>query len=130
MDCPRCKLPLTKHAINEGDFMVIVDQCEQCGGMWFDKGEMQRIEMIIEPTVLEIRHIPNKDEQLQVLNCPYCGDFHSLKKAEHFRDRRVIIDYCTKCHGVWLDHGELEAIQQENFIITMVRFFRWVIGKV
>lgn len=38
--CPRCGTELTVHD-HRG---VKVDQCDKCGGMWLDKGELEIIE--------------------------------------------------------------------------------------
>ena len=46
------------------------------------------------------------------LQCPYC---HLVLTAHIEND--VEIDVCDQCHGVWLDHGELETISNgEDFL--------------
>lgn len=40
--CPRCGTDLTERDHNG----VKIDQCESCGGMWLDKGELEIIEEI------------------------------------------------------------------------------------
>ena len=37
--CPRCGVPL-RHQQLHG---VTIDQCEKCGGLWLDKGELEAI---------------------------------------------------------------------------------------
>ena len=129
MNCPRCKTSLIVDTIRDVKYSVEIDKCESCGGIWFDKGELTRLASIIEPTLLEIRNIPNKEIQLKALGCPSCGDMQLMKKAEHPRDSKVIIDYCPKCQGIWLDKGELTAIQKENWLITIGKIFQWLFGK-
>jgi hypothetical protein len=34
-----------------------------------------------------------------------------MKKYRYGKDKRIIVDQCTKCKGIWLDDGELEAVQ-------------------
>ena len=87
-----------------------------------------RIEKTIEPTFLEIRNIPGKEEQLKPLECPSCNNHQILQKVHHTRDKKVIFDYCPACKGIWLDSGELEAIQKENWAITIGRFIKWLIS--
>lgn len=41
----------------------------------------------------------------QVVYCPVCKD--PMKEIQW---RHVAIDICTRCKGVWLDYGELDAI--------------------
>lgn len=39
------------------------------------------------------------------MKCPYCGKV--LIVVEH---ENIELDYCTNCHGVWFDSGELELL--------------------
>jgi uncharacterized protein len=127
MNCPRCKIQLKSQTIKDIKYSVEVDTCAECEGSWFDKGELARLDKIVEPTLLEIRQIPSKKEQMEKLNCPVCSRI--MLKSDHPRDRRVILDYCPVCQGIWLDKGELDAIQKESWIRTMGIIFRWMIGN-
>lgn len=113
--CPRCQTALEIDTIRERSGMIEVDRCPKCTGIWFDKGELQQVEKITEPVLFEIRRLPNEEEQLEIMDCPSCGEGHPMEKHSHFRDENVIFDICTNCEGIWLDGGELEAIQQENW---------------
>ncbi|MCU4156542.1 zf-TFIIB domain-containing protein [Carboxylicivirga sp. A043] len=126
MNCPRCNQQLSIDYINDCKTTIEVDRCTCCGGIWFDKDELSQIEGIIEPTFIEIRHLPDKKEQFEKLHCPKCNNSPRLQKAVHPRDKKVIIDYCPYCKGIWLDKGELEAIQQESFIITIGKIFNFL----
>ena len=126
MNCPRCKTSLKPDTIKEMKVTFDVDHCDACGGTWFDKGELSKIDKIIDPVYFEIRKIPSKQNQEEALSCPSCGILHLLQKAEHSRDKKVITDYCPSCKGIWLDRGELEAIQKENWLITLGRMFKWL----
>lgn len=126
MNCPRCKTPLNKENVKEFKVSFEVDNCHSCGGTWFDKGELSHLDKIKEPTYFEIKKIPNKKDQLKALSCPSCEDHQLMQKAEHYRDSKVIMDYCPLCKGIWLDKGELEAIQKENWLITIGRMFKWL----
>lgn len=93
------------------------------------KVKLDKIDKVMEPTFLEIRKIPREKEQLEALYCPSCTNHPRLEKAEHSRDSKVIFDYCASCKGIWLDKGELEAIQKENWMITIGKIFKWLVGK-
>jgi Zn-finger nucleic acid-binding protein len=54
-------------------------------------------------------------DQLLPMYCPYCDLHPRMDKAEHPRDAKVIMDVCEHCSGIWLDGGELEAIQKESW---------------
>ena len=128
MQCPRCNTPLQVETIKDLSGSIEVDTCPSCSGTWFDKGELEQIENIVEISIIEIRKIPKKDLQLQKLKCPKCNLHPALSKLEHQRDKNVIIDYCEHCHGIWLDKGELQAIQKDNLVLTLGKLFKLLIG--
>ena len=37
--CPRCKIDMKKLIKKD----VVIDICKKCGGMWVDKGEIQKL---------------------------------------------------------------------------------------
>ena len=129
MNCPRCKTELKSEQIIEYNSSIEVDICPTYNGIWFDKDELSKIDQIIEPTFFEIRKIPSKKEQNIPLNCPSCNNLQLMRKSDHPRDKHVIIDFCPSCKGIWLDKGELEAIQKENWTITTGRILKWLFGE-
>jgi Zn-finger nucleic acid-binding protein len=47
LTCPRCGG--TTHPINYGDDSgLIIDKCAQCGGVWLEKGEIEKIQELVE----------------------------------------------------------------------------------
>ncbi len=129
MECPRCHKKLTSKTIRDINVSIQVDHCNNCGGTWFDEGELSVIDTLIEPTMLEIRKIPNMNTQLLKLECPSCNIKHKMIKTKHPRDSKVIMDFCETCKGIWLDKGELDAIQKENWLITLSRISKWLVGS-
>ncbi len=115
LSCPRCKEDLIVKTIRHPKADVEVDACPSCQGIWFDYGELQQLETLVTPVFYERRKIPPIYEQLTPLFCPYCDTHPMMEKHEHPRDAKVIFDLCEHCLGIWLDGGELEAIQQESF---------------
>lgn len=128
MNCPRCKTSLIRSKLTERLYQIEVDKCPECQGIWFEKGELNKISQVIEPRIIEFRKIPNKEIQVEPIHCPSCFSGVQLLKAEHPRDEHVIVDYCSECKGIWLDKGELEAIQQESWLQTIGRISRWLFG--
>ena len=100
MNCPRCNASLIPDKIRDAKFSVEVDLYPQCRGVWVDKGALLKLDKIAEPILVEIRKIPKEKHQLKVLYCPSCENRPLMEKAEHPRDSKVIIDYCTQCHGI------------------------------
>jgi len=111
LDCPRCKLALVPETY-EG---VAVDLCKECWGVWLDTGELETIlqleQLHFSPEekklVLEGRSARAKAQNKPV-GCPKC----SVRMERLFLDPEVylVIDRCPR-HGVWLDTGEIKAIQ-------------------
>lgn len=127
MNCPKCEVGLLRELIEEPNTTIEVDKCPSCGGIWFDKGELQRIDKITEPVLVEFRRIPKEKEQLKALYCPSCEDKTLMEKADHPKDEKVIIDYCPSCQGIWLDKNELEAVQKEGFLSSFIKMWAWLL---
>ncbi len=112
MNCPVCLRTLTSIKFGE----LEVDVCKGgCGGVWFDRFEFKQVD---EPTekIGEALLKIERDPKIQV-------DFTAKRKCpkdqtlmmQHFSSskRKVVIDECPKCAGVWLDVGELATIRNE-----------------
>jgi uncharacterized protein len=47
ISCPSCDCPMP--AFNYGsDSGIVVNRCPECDGMWLDRGELDRIQMLVE----------------------------------------------------------------------------------
>ena len=103
-----CNVAMNIEKIDNED----VDHCPQCKGMYFDKGELERISKLVElfsDIVLdeeEIDTIPLFERERK-LKCPDCG----AAMLEEDIGGGYIIDICEGCQGIWLDFGELAAIK-------------------
>jgi len=116
MKCPVDGTPMIQR-IYEDD--VEVDECPTCLGIWLDRGELFRIERsqendyseILKTNIqmqppMEIIEIKTRKTSLQ---CPSCGDV--LYEKEHGFFSKIMIDVCIGCGGIWLDKGELQALE-------------------
>lgn len=121
MNCPRCEIELTEEFRTEPTQVIEYNSCSSCEGIWVSKAVLNYMERIQEPVAFEFMSIDKKLDQLIGLDCPSCVPSKLMKKAEHPRDTRVIMDYCNDCEGIWLDKGELRAIQQEGVLTTLAR---------
>ena len=103
--CVKCTSVLDKSTIAD----VEVDLCPKCGGLWLDKGEISKLAAMADPELGDLRTalvgksgpppIPSETKQ----HCPACPG--SLKEVVL---GPVHVDYCGKCHGIFLDRGELD----------------------
>ncbi|MEW6364642.1 MAG: zf-TFIIB domain-containing protein [Acidobacteriota bacterium] len=80
---------------------------------WFHKHEIVLIQSAKRARQLREKEERSKAEaeeakqlrELHWMHCPKCGH-----KMEELGERGIKIDRCIKCHGIYLDRGELEEI--------------------
>jgi len=110
MKCPACKSPLRE----KGAGGLTVDVCYGgCGGIWFDATELERVSARAATTLHTVWQVPVSNVKLtEPRRCPRCPDL--VLERKWFSDaKRVEIDQCTKCGGIWLDAGEFTRIYEE-----------------
>jgi Zn-finger nucleic acid-binding protein len=49
-----------------------------------------------------------------------------MEKVVSQEDPKVVMDVCPTCRGVWLDGGELEAIQKVGILPFLAKFAQWI----
>ena len=112
MRCPACDRDLTTRSAGG----VAVDVCDGgCGGIWFDRAEFAKFDEPHEHAGEGLLDIATDGRPVDLdarRTCPRCGD---MPMQRHFSsvERRVAVDECPQCGGVWLDTGELSAIRRE-----------------
>jgi Zn-finger nucleic acid-binding protein len=89
---------------------VEVDLCPRCGGLWLDHGETERIARKMPADIDKLKRLlaarpgPPPIPTELTAHCPACtGGLRELPLGS------IHVDYCTRCMGVFLDRGELEA---------------------
>ncbi len=104
LTCVKCTSVLDKARVGD----VEVDLCPSCGGLWLDHGEIERLgrgqtaEMDKLRSALKGAEKPDPASET-ITSCPACpGALNEVVLGP------VHVDYCTKCHGVFLDKGELD----------------------
>jgi Zn-finger nucleic acid-binding protein len=112
MNCPRCSLPLSEVDLGElgGEYAaVVIDACPDCGGVWFDKGELDQRDESVWTDVEALEFEVVTGDRVAAL-CPRCSvDLLSIAPSDL---PRLVIDRCPECWGFWLDSGELESVQE------------------
>lgn len=118
LGCPKCgkKFPLKEIKVKT----VIVDQCPNCEGVWFDFKGQELLEILK-------RGYDNLPEELKKswegsvgvergkegsYQCPRCGNRLSNYWYCAEKNKTFLIDGCPKGCGVWLDDGELKKAYQ------------------
>ena len=103
--CVKCNSILDK-ATFQG---LEVDLCPKCGGLWLDRGEITRTAKLPAAELTRLRSLltgkagPPPVPTENKAPCPSCpGSLAEVMLG------KVHVDYCNKCHGIFLDKGELE----------------------
>ena len=111
MNCPRCSHATALTALKDS----FVEVCSHCGGMFLDHGELNRIavptEGDLEYSTVHMESFEH-DDMFAPTNCPRCPGV-KMKKVEFNIYTGIILDYCGRCQGFWLDPHELERINKE-----------------
>ena len=127
MNCPKCVGKLQKTNINmyaTSDIEELkgaatsqsleIDQCFVCGGVWFDKGELdkyttEKITIINAPSIGKTL---DKEMNAKEGNCPKCSV--AMKKTPYDKEPSITLDVCEKCKGIWLDSTEVDRVERAN----------------
>lgn len=111
MKCPRTGKPMKEIEING----IKVDISTGCGGVWFDNFELTKFDEPFECAGEKLIEAcaPYHDESIDTeprLQSPRHPEVTMMRRAFSIK-RKVEIDECPKCAGIWLDPGELHAIR-------------------
>jgi Zn-finger nucleic acid-binding protein len=114
MFCPACGRELTTTPVGT----LSVDVCAGgCGGIWFDHYELQKVDEAAESAGEQLLDVPRDPDVLvdpeKRYSCPKCADFPTMLRHFWSVERRVTLDECPECGGVFLDAGELGSIRHE-----------------
>lgn len=109
LKCPVCN---DKNLTNRNFEGVPVDVCENCGGLWLNKGELNKIAHPIQGDIEFCSHESSGRKSLTNLLCPRCEN-EKLQKAKFIEFTDITLNYCPECNGIWLDKDELDAINTE-----------------
>ena len=97
----------------------MVDLCPNCKGMFLEAGELEEIQESQENDYSEeLKKMPDliagayhmaKEKKRKAVTCPSCSG--ETERKEYGYCSQIMIDKCLSCHGVWLDQGEIEALE-------------------
>jgi len=104
LTCVKCTSVLDKSKVGD----IEVDLCPDCGGLWLDHGEIERLNRVADAevgalrTALQASTAPASPSDTTA-HCPACSA--ALREVVL---GPVRVDICTGCKGVFLDRGELD----------------------
>jgi Zn-finger nucleic acid-binding protein len=99
---------------------VQIDECRQCRGIWFDKGELAEVKDVVEPDLRWLDFGIWKEEARfhindEPLKCPRCQK--DAVREISYQGPDVEFRFCPFCEGVWLNAANfkqiLDALRQE-----------------
>ena len=131
-NCPVCehtRMDKIKLSSNGDDFEI--DYCIKCYGIWFDKGEVEKMyhlnaNVLAEKVTLKSRIFKMKCHSCfnfmdrnsnncqncnweNIIDCPICK-----KPLDVSLNEGIKLDYCNNCMGVWFDNIELSTIWDKH----------------
>lgn len=99
----------------EDNTNVEIDRCINCNGIWFDKGEYEKLSELEESEEIENKNqnnINTKFVNKENMICPRCNEKLVRKKI---KEKDIEYEYCEKCEGLFLDSGEYsESIEEKH----------------
>lgn len=107
LECPRCpSSQLAERHVRPtgGGGLADVHLCDTCKGLWLDGPTLAAI----CPT---LAHLPQHRDEIALVGAEGAGIERCLRCGVAPFEYRVIgvaIDFCLRCHGVWLDGDEYE----------------------
>lgn len=116
-NCPTCAIAMREIKLDSTyGTPVLINQCDSCGGLWFDDLEIYQIK------TGEANNIAGIDsEKLRTktifaegnFRCPNDNAVLTQFKDSNFPDN-LHFDSCQQCGGFWLNRGEFLQFQQER----------------
>ncbi len=109
MQCPRCNLNLRTMKMGP----VAIDECAQCGGIWFDQGELDQVIGTTDPDLrwLDIDFWKANSDFASApdsMGCPKCSRYYLTRLED--RATQTSVALCGNCNGIWLDVDQLRGI--------------------
>ena len=110
MKCPDCEKKLKKvSTTSHYGAKIVLDQCSDCGGIWFDdfelhpipKKEIEKIESVDIDRLQKKSLLSKRGNNL----CPKCSIELEIFKDYNF-PKQLEVEYCQNCSGLWMNRGE------------------------
>jgi Zn-finger nucleic acid-binding protein len=87
------------------------DTCEQCGSLWLDAGELDKLAFKVEGSIEFCSQEEDKTRR-PTRKCPRCIEV-DLAPVKFLDLTDINLDRCHNCGGFWLDGGELNLVNRE-----------------
>jgi uncharacterized protein len=101
---------LTMHS--HYDAHVEINQCHECGGLWFDDSEFYMIKQGLAAVIdaIDREKLKALTPTATELHCPRDGALLSMFKDPSF-PKSIQVEFCPTCRGFWFNRGEFRDWQ-------------------
>jgi len=129
MDCPKCNGAMQEHTTTTLQGAVTIDRCADCGGMWFDNGEAEKLKGDWMSDFLDSgdRAVGKAQNLNTEINCPRCE-----KQMDTVNDpdqQHITYEVCNE-HGMFMDAGEFADYKNETLIESFMKVINKAKGKI
>jgi Zn-finger nucleic acid-binding protein len=111
MKCLNCASEMTNNEVVTKKDRISYDMCEQCGSLWLDAGELDKLAFQVQGSIEYCEQEKDKEPEKQIRKCPRCDDY-ALDKVKFLESDDIFLHYCRNCGGFWLDGGEINLIDK------------------
>ena len=103
--CPKCSAAMD--VVEHG--AVNIDRCGNCGGIWLDYLELERLRKVPKADQLDLAtDVDAGFDEMVYVECPRC--FSILDTEELEGPESLRFEVCRTCGGSFFDGGELSKV--------------------
>ena len=111
MECLNCKIEMFNYDVATKHAQLSYDTCEQCGSLWLDAGELDKLAFQVQGSIEFCSEEEDKTRSA-TRKCPRCIEV-DLAPIKFLGESDINLDRCHNCGGFWLDGGELNLVNRE-----------------
>jgi Zn-finger nucleic acid-binding protein len=114
LPCPHCRTAMREVAARaRTGYLIVLDQCEGCGGVWCDRWELFPLAAAeahrLDPVDAESLGAAS-DKPRTAGRCPRCEtELRAFRDPLLPADARI--ERCPTCEGMWMNRGELRRLK-------------------
>lgn len=111
-ECPTCAIALDAYGV----YGIKFESCAKCAGLWLHPKELEALKARVDAGSWgnlrwmndEVDALEKASAMMSDKHCPECKDDGLV--STHFGNSKIIVDWCRRCHGIWLECDEFEDI--------------------
>lgn len=109
MKCIKCELPMAHVPVKQKYYF---DACYKCGGRWVDGDVLHQhcSSLLSDGKDKTYQYFMQLRVNITDINCPSCEQ----QKLSLVVVNNTEMEFCTNCHGVYFDPGEMEFAMPEG----------------